>query len=190
MKMIGVIGNSSIGSKITRLMCRNGASHHITTTDNTFRDNCVEVATIKDTIQMSDILFLSIPLNNIKSVCDDINKYTQNGTASTKTIISTVNGVSIHNLNKWTNERHNIVRCFLSDNIMLWHPQISDFDMDVVSGVTAGQNHLWFNDEHTFNTAIDISSLQNHMYEKGLKSGLSPIELELIMTKASCRKLD
>ena len=81
MRNIGIIGSGSLGSHLSKLICRNQLGHFLTISDknsDNLNNNDIWIGNNEETIQMSDVLFLTVKPYNIKSVCEDIDKYSNN----------------------------------------------------------------------------------------------------------------
>ena len=175
MKNIGVIGTGNIGSRLIRLMCRNGSNNYLTVTDKDYDKGqilaykhgiCFEP--IDKTIQLSDILFLTVKPDQIKSVCDSINKNCY--ITDQKTIVSAAAGISLKSLSNWTNNQHRVVRCMPNlpvsngDGTILWHGNTNDIhpykceDYLLLDIITQGPTSMWVDSEKLIDAGTIISA--------------------------------
>jgi len=68
MKNIGIIGAGSLGTHLSKLICRNQWGHFLTISDknsDNLNNTDIWIGNNEETIQMSDVLFLTVKPYNI-----------------------------------------------------------------------------------------------------------------------------
>jgi pyrroline-5-carboxylate reductase len=174
MKNIGVIGTGNIGSRLISLLCRNGSQNHLTVTDKDFQKGeiladkheiCFE--SIENTIQISDIIFLTVKPDQIKPICQtiNINSYINDQ----KTIVSVAAGISLESLSNWTDKQHRVVRCMPNlpicngDGTILWYGNTKDIhpykceDYILLDLITQGPTSIWVDSEKLIDAGTIVS---------------------------------
>lgn len=164
MKNIGIIGAGSLGTHLSKLICRNQWGHYLTMSDknsDNLNNNDIWIGDNEETIQMSDVLFLTVKPYNIKSVCEEIDKYSNNWTGQNKkTIVSAAAGVPIKKIREWVGEDYNIVRCMPNipisngNGAILWYTDdIIHEEKPILDLVTTGPSSVWVNNEDLLDAA-------------------------------------
>lgn len=176
MKNIGIIGTGNIGKCLIKLMCSNNAHNHLTVSDLN-SDIAYELSerfdvsaeNNQETIEMSDILFLTVKPDNIKGVCDEINQYTQGGAKHKLTIISSAAGVPVDKIMEWTLGVHNVARCMpnipiaIREGSILWYSQPENVipykhdDYNLITDLTSGPANIWVENEGLIDAGTILS---------------------------------
>jgi pyrroline-5-carboxylate reductase len=161
MKNIGIIGFGNLGRSLTSLLIKNNLRPSLRVSSRNMERTRSFVYQQQDNINNSDILFLTVKPNNVKEVCDDINKYSNN---TRKTIVSAAAAVPIKKINDWTYRKHQVIRCMpnlpisIGDGSIVWHDPNNDNEIKkVIEESTKGPNSIWVKDEKLVDVATVIS---------------------------------
>ena len=170
MKSIAVIGVGSLGTHMTRLLCRNGLNHFLTISDKDLNranllglEHDIEVMENEDIIRYSDVLFLTVKPNHMKEVCDQIRESTEISMCEPKIIITAAAGVPVSKVNKWTGGDHEVIRCMPNIPIsvgygsIVWYGKGPDGTKEFLNMITDGPNSVWVEKESLMGPATVIS---------------------------------
>lgn len=164
MKSIGMIGTGNIGTSLIRLLCKNNSNNFITISNHDpqsanklSQKYNVDIGDNKETIEISDILFLAVKPGQINEICKEINTYTLKGYKNTLTIISTASGVTVDKIDEWTDKKHTIVRCtpnipnIIEKGSILWYKHYTDYwdDYYILNQITKGPRNIWLTKEES-----------------------------------------
>jgi len=169
MRNIGIIGAGSLGTHLSRLICRNKWGNFLTISDKNpvivdklQEDLGIWAGDTVDTIGVSDIIFVAVKPNNIKSVCKEINKYSVNWKYSQKLIVSVAAGVPIDKMEEWLDGDYKVIRCMPNipisngdgsivwySNNMMWY----DEDRKILDLITDGPSSIWVEKEDLIDSA-------------------------------------
>ncbi len=179
MKKIGIIGVGSLGTHLTKLICRNNLQSFLTVSDRNVEKlikvndlnntDGVSLAYNMDNILASDIIFLTVKPDNIKSVCNDI-KHTMkiswnHSWTPKKTIVSAAAGVPAFKIRRWLGGDYNIVRFMpnipisVGSGSIVWYSEdihTHDEIRRVLDDISEGPTSLWVNDEELIDAATII----------------------------------
>ena len=203
MKGIGIIGAGNIGSCLTKLMCINGLDNLLVVSDKNIEKSNILIdkynlsySDNKNTIKMSDTIFIAVKPKNVKDVCKDINN---SNSIEKKTIISTAAGVPLKKIKEWTNNKHDIIRCMpnipisIGDGSIVWYADKFTYDMNknFIDDIVEGPTNIWVSDESLIDAATVVSGCAPAYIAKffeiyvniGTEMGFTKDEAE-ILTKA------
>ena len=168
MKTIGIIGMGNLGTHLTRLMCRNKLQYFLTLSDKnplqlkTIVDD-VMISDTKNTIQDSDIIFITVKPNCVKSVCSEINDALKNTCRNDKIIVSSAAGVPTNKINSWLNRKHKVVRFMpnipisIGEGSIVWYSDsIGRDDQNLLNTITEGPSFIWVKNEYMMDPATVI----------------------------------
>ena len=203
MKNIGIIGTGNIGTHLLKLMCRNNAQNYLTIADvieEKAEDYAykfgIEANTSQELIESSDFLFLTVKPDQISSVCQEINHYTQDGRKSKLIIVSAAAGVPISKLDKWTLNQHHIVRCMpnipisISEGSILWYTaaDLDPADKELFAEITEGPLNMWVAKEELIDSGTILSGCSPAYLAKIYQTYIE-MGKELGFTQAQSRQL-
>ncbi len=183
MKSIAVIGVGSLGTHMTRLLCRNKLNDFLAISDKDLDranllglEHDIEVMENEDIIRYSDVLFLTVKPNHMKEVCDQIRESTETMRLSSssswpapismsepKTIITAAAGVPVSKVKEWTGGDHVVIRCMpnipisVGDGSIVWYGKGPDGTKEFLEMITDGPNSVWVEDETMMAPATVIS---------------------------------
>lgn len=169
---IGIVGTGNLGNHLSKLICSNMKINTLTISDiNPYsaselgkelqKDfNRVWVENNTNNINTSDILFLTVKPNQIKSVCEQINMYSD---GDMKTIVSAAAGVPAFKIRNWLRGDHNILRFMpnipisVGSGSIVWYIHETFEDerkvKEMLSNITLGPESLWISDERLIDMA-------------------------------------
>ena len=174
MKSIGVIGTGNLGTHLVQLLCRNKLHDFIILSDedNTKaellgKEYNLDTLSTNDNIHRSDIIFLTVKPDNIKSVCGNIRDITKCTFANQeKLIISTAAGVPIEKIKEWSGTKNKVIRCMpnipisIGQGSIVWYGDSYgklEQDKDFLKILTSGPQSYWVESEDMIDAATVVS---------------------------------
>ncbi len=197
MKTIGIIGTGHLGTHMLRLMTLNKLNLFLSVSD---RDeakaekiangsNVISV-TNEENISCSDVLFITVKPDQVKSVCNDINKYSDH--RDKKIIVSAAAGVPLNKLEKWTENRQDIIRCMPNILIsrglgtILWY---SNKDHNkLLNMITEGPDSIWLDKEYLLDAGTVVSGCSPAFIAKMFETCID-IGIEMGFSESQSRQL-
>ena len=176
MRNIGIIGAGNLGTHVCKLIQRNQWSHFLTVSDKDFEtaerlvDELKDDAWVgykKETIQVSDIIFLTVKPDQIKSVCEEISRYGSTiNPNQQKIIVSMAAGIQSTQIRNFLhdndNSKYKIVRCMPNLPIlkgvgsMIWYSKdIKSYESErnVLNLILYGPTSYWTEKEELVDAA-------------------------------------
>jgi pyrroline-5-carboxylate reductase len=215
MRTIGIIGTGSLGTHLTKLLYKNELQYFVTVSDSDY-DKAYKLSDMYGTAStnsnvhmtgISDIIFLTVKPDQIKSVCKDINTSTDKYN-DTKTIITAAAGVSVSKVSEWTNYRHRIFRCMpnipisIGKGSIVWYGPSNNreyqSDQNILNEITTGPKSVWVDKEELLDPATVISGcspayiakMYQIYYQIGQDMGFSPDQTKNLLIESFTGALD
>lgn len=167
MKSIGVIGMGNMGNHLTKLFIKNNLKEFVMTSypkhGKKFKTFDLYFADNETVIKSSDIIFLTVKPNQIKTICEEIKEY---GTdmSNPKTIVSCAAGVSIEKIKEWTKSESNVVRFMPNIPISLGVGSIAwytddhiDSTKNILNTIFQGPSNIWLKNEKNIDSVTVLS---------------------------------
>ena len=181
---IGIIGMGNLGKSIGNLLIKNDNYGNIYVTD--FFEGLYDpynYVSILDNIKSSQLLFLSVKPNNIKTVCENIKSLKTCNNIGQKIIVSTAAGVPIDYIqNILPNDK--IIRCMPNipisqgQGIIAWYAD-KDFSQsykDYLNNLMRGPEYIWLENENLIDTTTVLSGcmpgFQSYIAEQYINFGM------------------